>query len=277
MFYLKKSFFLIHHVLFVFHSLFKNVANAQSESILYNDSMDNGPFEQSSGYGLAIEMSCSQGSVTLCHNDLELDTLSIPQPHRHAIELMPTIDQLCKRHQVGPKQIGEIYVSIGPGSFTGLRIAVATAKLFASVVGSRLVTVPTIDVVAENAPQDRLHVAVCLNTKRNQMYAAVYRRANGNWRKIMGPDLMTPSELCARGPSPLAVLGERLPDYGWPTGVECLDTTLAVPNSRMVWRLGRQLAKRGEFVDTLKFLPLYARAPEAVELWKKRNHGQETN
>ena len=152
MFYLKKSFFLIHHVLFVFHSLFKNVANAQSESLLYNDSMDNGPFEQSSGYGLAIEMSCSQGSVTLCHNDLELDTLSIPQPHRHAIELMPTIDQLCKRHQVGPKQIGEIYVSIGPGSFTGLRIAVATAKLFASVVGSRLVTVPTIDVVAENAP-----------------------------------------------------------------------------------------------------------------------------
>lgn len=239
--------------------------------------MGNDPFEQSSGYGLAIEMSCPQGSVTLCHDDMELDTLSIPKPHRHAIELMSTIDQLCKQHQVGPKQIGEIYVSIGPGSFTGLRIAVATVKIFARVIGSRLVAVATTDVVAENAPQDRLHVAVCLNTKKNQMYAAVYRRASSTWRKIMGPDLMTPSELCARGPSPLAVLGEHLPDYGWPTDVECLDATLAVPNSRMVWRLGRQLAKRGEFVDAIKFLPLYARAPEAVELWQNRTRGQKTN
>ncbi len=232
----------------------------------YNDPMREVP----NPYNLAIETSCRQGSVSLGRGDELINTVTIPQPHRHAIELTPAIDRLCKLHRVKPKQIGQVYVSIGPGSFTGLRIAVATAKMFAYVLDARLVAVPTIDVVAENGPTDQPHLAVCLNTKRDQMYAAVYRMADHRWRKIIDPTLMTPAELCQSAPAPLAVMGDHLPDFDWPGHVELLDRTLAVPTSGVVWRIGRDMAHRGEFTDPLKLLPLYARPPEAVELWNKR-------
>jgi len=162
-------------------------------------------------YNLAIECSSRQGSISLGRDDALLKTVEIPQPTRHAIELTPTIDRLCQQDHVKPKQIGQVYVSIGPGSFTGLRIACVTAKMLANVLGTKLVAVPTVDVVVQNVSADYTHVAVGLNTKRDRMYAAVYRHTNEGWQRIIDPALMTPTELCDQAPRPLAVMGNHLP------------------------------------------------------------------
>lgn len=218
-----------------------------------------------------------------------LESRRLPSPRRHLRDLIPTLQALCREHGAPApggggahkaeegEGIDEVYISIGPGSFTGLRIAVTSAKLLARVWGARLVAVPTLDVVVRNAPERFPHVAVCLNAKRGQCYTRIYQRtaeAHGEqragWLAMDQPILMTPAEVCRTAPRPLAVVGERLPEHAWPHDVTVLGAELAVPRAEVVWELGRALAAAGEYVDPLRLTPLYVRLPEAERRWRER-------
>ncbi|HEY3243629.1 MAG TPA: tRNA (adenosine(37)-N6)-threonylcarbamoyltransferase complex dimerization subunit type 1 TsaB, partial [Phycisphaerae bacterium] len=82
-------------------------------------------------YALAIETSGRIGSLALAHGDRLIDVRTFSTALRHAVELMPTLDALCRQHRVAPEQVGEVYVSGGPGSFTGLRIGITVARTLA--------------------------------------------------------------------------------------------------------------------------------------------------
>lgn len=226
------------------------------------------PFMAEAPYNLAIETSSRIGSVSIGHGAAVLESAQLGEPTRHNTDLMPTIDRLCAAHHVTPRQLGEVYVSIGPGSFTGLRIAVTAVKMFARTLGTRIVAVPSLDIVVENAPAAAAHVAVCLNAKRGQCFTGVYERLDAQWQLRIGPSLLTPAELCAATDRPLAVIGDHLPAFDWPTGVSILDESLATPHSDVVWRLGRVRAAQQTFVDPIQLTPLYVRLPEAEEKWR---------
>lgn len=231
-------------------------------------------------YNLAIETSGHVGSVALGRADELLDAMSLPATRRHNVELTATIDRLMTIHGADRRDLGEVYVSIGPGSFTGLRVAVATAKILALALGARLVAVPTLDVTAANvpAPADQRCLAVALNLKRRSAYTGLYAwdRTRQRWRAAAEPCLLTPEQLLERSPRPLAVLVPR--DPGWAdlermaagSDVVALDTAMLTADARVVWRLGRELARDGRFVDPAILTPLYVRPPEAVELWSQR-------
>ncbi|MHC4995201.1 MAG: tRNA (adenosine(37)-N6)-threonylcarbamoyltransferase complex dimerization subunit type 1 TsaB [Planctomycetota bacterium] len=217
-------------------------------------------------YNLAIETSSRQGSVTLGCGDELIETLIMPAQRRHAMDLMPAIDTLCQKHGLTPGQIGAIYVSVGPGSFTGLRIGITTANALAHTLGAQLVT-------PEVTPLD--DVAVLLNAKRGQCYTGLYHREGSEWASAFEPRLMSPSELLQIAGRPLAVLSDHLPPCeltgeGGVEGVELLDTALSVPSSSTVWRLGRALAAEDGGIDPLTLNPLYIRLPEAEEVWRQR-------
>jgi tRNA threonylcarbamoyladenosine biosynthesis protein TsaB len=118
-------------------------------------------------YTLAIETSARIGSVSLgCGPDI-LETADLPQQRRHAIDLIPAIDRLCETAGATSDQIDRIYISLGPGSFTGLRVGITTAKTIAYATGCELYGIDSLQVVAANAPADGPdHLAVCLNAKR---------------------------------------------------------------------------------------------------------------
>ncbi|MEM0915630.1 MAG: tRNA (adenosine(37)-N6)-threonylcarbamoyltransferase complex dimerization subunit type 1 TsaB [Planctomycetota bacterium] len=222
---------------------------------------------------LAIETSQRQASIALGRGDELIASCELPQLKRHNLELMPTIDALMRDHGMGPGDLREVYVSVGPGSFTGLRVAVATGKLLALALPAiKLVAVPTLDVLAAQAPAEVEHVAVCLNTKKDTVYAATYGTADkaGFRRPFATPTLGTLPDLLADAPPGTALLGDPLPEV--PDGVAVLGPTLARPRAETVYRLGRRLAAAGEYVDPHALMPIYAREPEAVSLWKQR-HG----
>lgn len=221
-------------------------------------------------YNLAIETSSRRGGVSLGRGDDVIESVDLGPQRRHAVSLMPAIESVCARHAVAPAAIGEIYVSVGPGSFTGLRIGITTAKTLAHVTGAKLVAAPTLDVVVENAPVEHGHVAVCLAAKRGQCFTGLYRRAEDRWQRVIDPTLMTPAELVEKAPRPLAVVGDHLPPFDWPGDVVCLDPALAEPDSAVTWRLGRAAAKAGRFVEPLALSPLYIRLPEAEEVWQAK-------
>ena len=228
-------------------------------------------------YSLAIETSGPVGSVTLGRADEPLETVELPPQRRHRVDLMPAIDELMRRHGAAPIGLAELYVSIGPGSFTGLRIAAATVKMLAQVLGVQVATVPTLDVLAGNvpAPERGEALAVCLNMKGPTVYTGVFRRQNERWELDGPPALCTMAQLLSVAPRPLQLLGDPIPAFPAEDEVTALPANRAVPRSNVVWRLGREMAGRNEFVDPIALLPLYARRPEAEELWEKNRRQRE--
>ncbi|MFA7236550.1 MAG: tRNA (adenosine(37)-N6)-threonylcarbamoyltransferase complex dimerization subunit type 1 TsaB [Phycisphaeraceae bacterium] len=239
-------------------------------------------------YNLAMETSTRCGSIAVGWGDELLAYESLPPQQRHTVELLPRMDALARRFGFTPRDLAEVYVSIGPGSFTGLRIAVTMAKMFARVTGCKLVAVPTLDVVVRNAspamrvfelgrdefpPEPPRYVAVMLNAKRGQCFTGLYQRDGETWRTELEPALLTPAQVCERTERPLTVIGDHLPEYDWPADVTLLTGDRATPRAETLWRLARAAAKAGRYVDPYALTPLYVRLPEAEELW--RNRGSE--
>lgn len=240
-------------------------------------------------YNLAIEASSRLGSVSLGCGDRLIATLkvpSLPPPGTgrpgNRLDLMPTIDRLSREHGMTPADLAEVYLSVGPGSFTGLRITIATAKSMAQVLGVRLVAVPTVEAIAHNVPTEPLpggqtgcqDLAVCLSLKQDTVYSQLFRPMGGGWAGIEPARVSTISDLLGSAARPLMVVGDPLPPLptGLAEGVTLLEPALAIGRSEVVWRLGRALARAEQFTDPQALKPLYARPPEAQVLWDKK-HG----
>ena len=227
---------------------------------------------------LAIETSSRWGSVAMGEGDLVREVVRLPEGNRHAAELMPAIQRLTEKLGWRAEEIGEVYLSLGPGSFTGLRIAIAIARAMHQAIGCKLLGVPTLDVIAENAPERFAYVVPILDAKRGQVFSARFRRESRGLVRILGPKLVDPGAFLretvelAHG-APVAVLGEGVAYHQSAlASVEVLDPTLWPPSAETVYRLGRKLAGEGKYADPKTLLPTYIRLPEAEEVWRKK-HG----
>jgi len=141
---------------------------------------------------LAVETSSRIGSAALALGPRLLAQSRFTGPMQHSSELFPAVADLLRNGGYVPTDIDQIHVAIGPGSFTGLRIAVAMAKAMYLANAVRIVTVDSLDVVAANLSEtpasrgqavgvetgiaipDR--IAALFDAKRGQFYASVYQR-----------------------------------------------------------------------------------------------------
>ncbi|MFH1791688.1 MAG: tRNA (adenosine(37)-N6)-threonylcarbamoyltransferase complex dimerization subunit type 1 TsaB [Candidatus Omnitrophota bacterium] len=132
----------------------------------------------------------------------------------HSSLLIPVIDGMLKKSGMSLKDLGGIAVSIGPGSFTGLRIAVAACKAFGLAAGIPVVTVPTLDVIAYNYRHEGGYIAPVIDAKKRRVYSAFYRCAGGGMEKI-SDDLLTDVDgFLALVKHPTAVFGDGADLYG---------------------------------------------------------------
>jgi len=215
---------------------------------------------------IALENAGREGAIALGIDHQLVESRDLPRKKRHNVELMPTLAAMFDDHGLQPAELNELYLSLGPGSFTGLRIAIATAKMLSlTVTGLRLVGVPTMEVLAHQHAEAAEHIAVCMNIKRGTMYTGVFRGG----RCIVEPGLRTPEELLAASPRPLAVVSEVDPGIVPGDGVTVLPPEAAKPDAAATWRVGRAMAEAGKFTSADALLPLYIREPEAVTLWRE--------
>ncbi|MBN2019994.1 MAG: tRNA (adenosine(37)-N6)-threonylcarbamoyltransferase complex dimerization subunit type 1 TsaB [Sedimentisphaerales bacterium] len=238
---------------------------------------------------LAVETSGRMGSVALAEGAKLLAEKQFSGPMRHSAEIFPAIVGLLERFSKKPADIEQVYVSIGPGSFTGLRIAVTLAKSFALANQAKIVAVDTLDIIAANLngkTQDTRHktqdtctverLAVILDAKRGQFFIAVYNKTpdpksqtqDTTWRKILPDSLMNAEELLSRfgGEKSIALIGEGLVYYKdkfAAPNVRVLDEKYWYPSSANVYKMGLELAKQGLFADPLTLTPNYLRGPDA--------------
>jgi tRNA threonylcarbamoyladenosine biosynthesis protein TsaB len=219
---------------------------------------------------LAIETSSRIGSVALVEDGSVAGETTFQHGLQHAAKIVTAIDDLCRRLNWRGSDLREIYVSAGPGSFTGLRIGITLAKTLAFATGAKLVAVPSVRVLVENAPADARHVAIVLDAKRDQIYSALFDRSGDDWRQRESAHLDSLVDVLARAPRPVHLLGEGIPYHEKfipknDAGILRTPENSWRPRAESVAKIGWKMARRGEFVEAVALAPIYIRKPEAEE------------
>ena len=219
---------------------------------------------------IAIETTCRRGGLALARDDQPVRVVDFDASARHATQVVTQLAELCIQADLLPHDVHELYVSVGPGSFTGVRIGVTVARTLAQTVSTvRCVAVPTPHAVAEQARElPWIHLGVVLDARENLVYAALFGRdPDGGAAPAGKPSLMTPAEFLHLAPRPLALTGEGLAYHDLAgRGVELLPEDLRLPTALGVWRVGRRMARAGAFVPYSRLRPVYTRKPEALRL-----------
>jgi tRNA threonylcarbamoyladenosine biosynthesis protein TsaB len=218
--------------------------------------------------GLALETSGRQGSVALVEDGRTIAHEQFPHGLQHAAKILVVIDSLCRAVGWLPHDLREVYVSIGPGSFTGLRVGVTLAKTLAMATGAKIIAVPSVRVLAHNAPAEAKEVIVVLDAKRGQIFTARFGRNAAEWIEQEPAHVDTLAAMLGRARRPVHLLGEGLPyhdKFVAEPGIIVTPPELWRARAEIVAELGYAIARRGEFADPLRITPLYVRLPEAEE------------
>jgi tRNA threonylcarbamoyladenosine biosynthesis protein TsaB len=220
--------------------------------------------------GLALETSGRIGSVAAVADGVVVAEETFAHGLQHAAQIVPILDRLTRAQGWTPRDVQELYVSAGPGSFTGLRIAVTLAKTMALATGVKLMAVPTVRVLVENAPPDARHAIIVLDAKRDQIFTARFERVGNEWIEREPAKLDSLTAMLERSPRPVHLIGEGIPYHEKviprdDASVIITSPDLARARAGVVATIGHTMSRRGEFADAQRLAPIYLRRPEAEE------------
>ena len=134
---------------------------------------------------LILETSGRVARVGLARAGAVVQAVSLDTARRHAREMIPTVDAMLKAEGLKPTDLTGIVVSRGPGSYTGLRVGLATAKALAYATGCQLRAVDTFAAIAEQAPAEADRLWVIADALQGQLYLQRFARADGSgWAPV---------------------------------------------------------------------------------------------
>jgi tRNA threonylcarbamoyladenosine biosynthesis protein TsaB len=204
---------------------------------------------------------------------------SEPTAERHAETLLPRIEQCLERAGLALSAIDVFAVGIGPGSFTGVRVGVATAKGLALATGRPLRGVVSLAALAASAlecdPQPELLVAPILDAYKGEVFAALYSVTDKHTSLLSAPFHASPEIAAAQiaraaEGRPVRVLGSGYRRYVeriaplWDAGqVILLDAQWDAPRARHIAREARRLLGVEGASDVARLTPLYVRDSDA--------------
>lgn len=227
---------------------------------------------------LAIETATIAQSVALVEDDRLLAELSYEAKGNRGGVLLPTVDRVLQKAGVAARDLDAVAVSVGPGSFTGLRVGLATAKGLALGAGAMVVGVPTLEALAEGYALADGTICALLDAYRGEVYMALFRR-KGNALERLSPDaVLAPGAVASalvaiEGPVHLIGNGaaryhERLQASLGDRACMTDEGLRAVPSAAVVARLGIRQFAGGNKPDAEVAL-IYLRRAEAEVNWEK--------
>jgi len=146
---------------------------------------------------LALETATPTASVALVNDGQVVVEHNECSRRRHAESLVPTIESLLKEQGLTPQDLGAVACGRGPGSFTGLRIGLSTAKGLAQALGLPLITVSTLDILAAAAFFPGGLVAPLMDAKQGHIYVAFYEKTWPSPHPLTGYLALRPPELAS--------------------------------------------------------------------------------
>ncbi len=198
-----------------------------------------------------------------------LASLSLTGNVTHSRRLLKAIDYLLQEAEVDWPEIDGIAASLGPGSFTGLRIGLATAKGLAAAAGKALVGISSLDSLATKCSTSRLICAV-VDARKKEVYTAFYRcNGNGFAERTSDIRVVAPENLAAAITEPTVMIGDGVLVYGdlfkkiLGKTVVFAPAMLHEPSASSLGLLAGERFITGDRLDVAEAVPLYIRSSDA--------------
>ena len=217
---------------------------------------------------LAIETSSPAGGVALLDEERLVGEYVLDVRITHSERVMTAVDRVLTDARWRPSDLEGLAVSIGPGSFTGLRIGVSTAQGLAFALGLAIAPVPTLDALAAILPFAGFPVCPVLDARKDEVYCSLYRWNGLAMRREWDYLALSPSALAARLTEPTVLLGDGALRVDSPLG-RLVPPARRLASPACVAQIGHAMFDAGAVVGPADLVPLYLRPSEA-ELKRRR-------
>ena len=229
---------------------------------------------------LAIDTATDTASVAVSREGKPLAEISWLAGQNHTVNLMPNALHLFKLIGEELNKIDAVFVSLGPGSYNGLRAGLSAAKGLALSLNIRLIGIGTLEIEAYPHADAGLPICVVHNIGRGEIATASYRMNDTGWQKLVEEHITTLDALCKTidsktvvcgqfsgfpetQPNPAEFIAERLGEL-----VVIRETTLR--RAGYLAELGWRRLERGESDDIATLQPLYMRRPAITKPREKK-------
>ena len=233
---------------------------------------------------LSIDTSSQVSSVAVLSAERVAAEISMQGALTHSETLMPHIETALRMARVEKSELEGIAVSIGPGSFTGLRIGLASAKMMAYALHIPLIAVPTLEALVHHYICEGVRLVPMMDAQKGNVYAQEFSwRADGDaliLQEERSLAILPLTEVIAgleNAEQPVILLGDAMQKkttLALPANVRLAPIHARMPRAACVGLAALTRLVRGEMDDPMTAAPLYLRRSEAEVLWEKR-HGTE--
>ena len=231
---------------------------------------------------LALDTSTLVSSVAVADTDKLLAELTLETRLTHSETLMPHIEQVLAMADIDKTKLAGVAVSIGPGSYTGLRIGLASAKGMAYALDIPLIGVPTMEALACQCPVPGIYAVPLIDAQKGNAYMAVYRWEDGQLVEQQAVEVLSVDDClarCAALDRPVILLGDAAVKKvagrkELPQGVQIALPHIVMPRAAGTALLGLRRLAAGQAGSVMDMEPVYIRRSEAEVLWEKRHKEQ---
>jgi len=223
---------------------------------------------------LAIETATISGSIAVIEDDTFIGEVRTNIKIAHSERVMTSIEWLLKATNFSVHDIDAFGVSIGPGSFTGLRIGLSTVKGLSYASKKPVVPVPTLDAFARRLRFSSYNICPMLDARKNEVYAGIYSWENNQCRKIMPETSISPADLLKEIKERTIFTGDGANIYREfiieKLGSDAFFASASdmSPSASSVAEIALERLKEGLTADVASLVPFYLRRSEAEINWK---------
>jgi tRNA threonylcarbamoyladenosine biosynthesis protein TsaB len=221
---------------------------------------------------LILETSGRIGQVALSQGDEVRSCRRLDEARRHARDLVPAVAELLTAQRWQPKDVDAVVVSRGPGSYTGLRVGMISAKTFAYVTGCAVLAIDTFAAIALQSPAEVARVDVLADAQQEKVYVQDFARLEtGVWVPASALRIQRLAEwLAQRDPTAWAT-GPGLRAYGsrLPAAFPLVNAAAWDPRPESLLAISLERYRAGERDDIWNLEPLYLRPSSAEEKWQQ--------
>ncbi len=230
---------------------------------------------------LALDTSSITATVALLDDEKLMGEYTLNHKKNHSQKLMPMIEELLNSCSTKPKEIDVFAVSLGPGSFTGLRIGIATMTAMAQALDKEVVGVSTLEALAYNLFNIKGLICPIIDAQRDLVYTALYRWTDGDMDELMKQQVIDIHSLIGilkEKSEKIFFIGDALEKFGGNLKAD-LAQQFAVPPPRLLIPSASSVAEVAKIKIreniTMDIAPIYMRKSEAEVQYEKRMKGRE--
>ena len=212
---------------------------------------------------LGIETATAACSVALLSYDTLISEMRIVRKNIHAEKLFGCIQKILNLGDVEIKDVNGIAVSIGPGSFTGLRIGLSAAKGLAYSTGAKIIAVSTLHAIAEHVSYGCENICALIGSRKDEFYMAQYSRQGGAISEVLAPSIIGANDLVEKIPEGSVLVGPALLNIDEALLAKlqekCVvsDSSMNLPDAFSVARLASERFQEGQHDDPNSLEPFY--------------------